>query len=64
VANFYTYKIIASETKVEFYFNGILIATHTTNIPTKALNMYFDASTFMGNVPQTIDNAKFEIIDN
>jgi hypothetical protein len=26
------------------------------------LNMYFDASTGGGNVPQCIDDAKFEII--
>jgi len=24
--------------------------------------MYFDASTWTGNVPQTIDDAKFEIV--
>jgi len=62
VANMYTYKIIATSTKVDFYFNGTLIATHTKNIPTLPLNMYFDASTFVGNVPQTIDNAKLEIM--
>jgi hypothetical protein len=62
VANMYSYKIIATESKVEFYFNGNLIATHTANIPTLPLNMYFDASTFMGNVPQNIDDAKFEIM--
>ncbi len=62
VANMYSYKIIASQSKVDFYFNDILIATHTTNIPTVPLNMYFDASTPLGNVPQTIDKAAFEII--
>jgi hypothetical protein len=62
VGNLYSYTIIASKTKVEFYFDGILIATHTTNIPTVPLNMYFDASTWTGNVPQCIDDAKFEII--
>jgi hypothetical protein len=61
VANFYAYSIIASKTKVEFYLDGNLIATHTTNIPTTNLNMYFDASTWSGNVPQVIDDAKFEI---
>ena len=62
VGNLYSYTIIASRTKVEFYFDGILIATHTANIPTVPLNMYFDASTWTGNVPQCIDDAKFEII--
>jgi hypothetical protein len=62
VGNFYSYTIIASKTKVEFYFDGILIATHTTNIPIANLNMYFDASTSMGNVPSVIDDARFEII--
>lgn len=62
VADLHTYTIIATNKKVEFYVNGTLIATHTTNIPTAALNMYFDASTYSGNVPQCIDDAKFEII--
>ncbi len=62
VADLHTYTIIATNKKVEFYVNGTLIATHTTNIPTAALNMYFDASTWSGNVPQCIDDAKFEII--
>ncbi|HOY30520.1 MAG TPA: hypothetical protein PKW80_01450 [Bacteroidales bacterium] len=62
VADLHSYTIIASNTKVEFYFNGTLIATHTTNIPTVPLNMYFDASTWTGNVPHAIDDAKFEII--
>jgi len=64
VANMYRYKIIATSSKVEFYFNDMLIATHTVNIPTLPLNMYFDASTFMGNVPQTVDNVKLEFIPN
>ncbi len=64
VANLYSYTIIATDKKVEFYFEGTLIATHTTNIPTVPLNMYFDASTWTGNVPQCIDDAKFEIIRN
>jgi len=61
VGNMYSYKIIATEFKVDFYFNDILISTHTSNIPTVKLNMYFDASTPVGNVPQGIDNARFEI---
>jgi len=64
VANMYAYKIVATKFKVDFYFNNILIATHTVNIPTLPLNMYFDASTFMGNVPQNIDDVKFEFIPN
>ncbi len=62
VYNYYSYTIIATKSKVEFYFDGNLIATHTTNIPTLPLNMYFDVSTWSGNVPQVIDDAKFEII--
>lgn len=62
VANNYCYTIIATKTRVDFYFNGILVASHTTNIPTTPLNMYFDASTYMGNVPQVVDDAQFEII--
>ena len=62
VADLHTFTIIATNKKVEFYVNGTLIATHTTNIPTAALNMYLDASTWSGNVPQCIDDAKFEII--
>ena len=64
VANNYSYTIIASSVKVEFYLDGTLIATHTTNIPTVPLNMYFDASTTSGNVPQAIDKVSFEIIRN
>jgi hypothetical protein len=64
VRNYYSYTIIASNSKVEFYFNGILIAEHTTNIPTVPLNMYFDVSTWSGNVVQYVDDAKFEIINN
>jgi hypothetical protein len=60
--NYYSYTIIVSATEAAFYFDGILIATHTTNIPTAALNMYFDISTYSGNVPQSVDNASFEII--
>jgi Collagen triple helix repeat (20 copies). len=62
VYNFYSYTIIATKTKVEFYFNGNLIATHITNIPTLPLNMYFDVSSWAGNVIHIIDDAKFEII--
>ena len=40
VALFYSYTIIASDSKVEVYFDGNLIATHKSNIPTLPLNMY------------------------
>lgn len=62
VAQFFCYTIIASDSKVEFYFDGKLIATHTKNIPAMPLNLYFDASTWSGNVPQTIDDVCYEII--
>ena len=63
VARFYTYSIIASKSKVEFYLDGTLIATHTSNIPTVPLNMYFETSKSFGhNVPLVIDDAKFQII--
>ena len=62
VAKDYSYSIIASTTKVEFFFNGSLIATHTTNIPTVPLNMYFDTSSWAGNVPHVIDDCSFEIV--
>lgn len=62
VDNYYSYTIIASAQKAEFYFNGLLIATHTTNIPVAALNMYFDASTPGGNVPHYVDDATFELV--
>jgi hypothetical protein len=64
VSNFYSYTILASKSKVEFYFDGSLIATHTTNIPAVPLNMYFDTSTGLvgSNIPHVIDDAKFEIV--
>jgi hypothetical protein len=64
VSNFYSYTIIASKSKVEFFLDGVLIATHTTNIPSVLLNMYFDASTGLigSNIPHVIDFAKFEIV--
>jgi hypothetical protein len=37
----YQYEIIATTTTVQFYVNGTLVATHTTNIPTTPLNALF-----------------------
>jgi hypothetical protein len=62
VAKYYSYTIIATKSKVEFFLDGTIIATHTSNIPTAALNMYFDTSAPGGNVPHVIDDAKFEIV--
>ena len=38
------YMIVATPMEVKFYLDGVLIATHTTNIPTASLNPYFDVS--------------------
>jgi hypothetical protein len=50
------YKIVASSGSVAFYVNGNPVATHTTNIPTAALNAYFGTSDgCTGNVPVVVD---------
>jgi hypothetical protein len=41
----YQYEIIATTSSVQFYVNGALVATHTTNIPTTPLNALFLVST-------------------
>lgn len=41
----YQYEIIATTSSVQFYINGALVATHTTNIPTTPLNALFLVST-------------------
>lgn len=41
----YQYEIVATTTSVQFYINGALVATHTTNIPTTPLNALFTVST-------------------
>lgn len=41
----YQYEIIASTSSVQFYVNGTLVATHTTDIPTMPLNAVFLVST-------------------
>lgn len=38
------YQIVATTDEVKFYFNGELVATHTTNIPTVALNAHFSTT--------------------
>ena len=61
VNNYYDYKIVASNTQVDFYFNNLLIASHTTNIPLVMLNVYFDTSSWAGNVPVYIDYVRLEL---
>jgi hypothetical protein len=41
----YQYEIIATTSSVQFYVNGTLVATHTTDIPTTPLNAVFLVST-------------------
>jgi len=60
-----TYRIVASSSTVKFYLNGTLIATHTTNIPTTPLNVYFGSGWIgAGNVPMSIDFVSYEITNN
>jgi hypothetical protein len=55
------YQIVATSTAVKFYVDGMLIATHTTNIPTVPLNVYFSSSDGgAGTVPVEVDYATFE----
>jgi len=57
------YMIVATATEVKFYLDGVLIATHTTNIPTVPLNPYFGVwYPGYGGVPLGIDYVSFEII--
>lgn len=50
------YRIEATSSSVEFYVDGILIANHTTNIPTGPLNLYIGTSySGYGNVPVSAD---------
>ena len=41
----YQYEIVATTSSVQFYVNGALVATHTTNIPSTPLNALFLVST-------------------
>lgn len=55
------YQIVATPTEAKFFVNGVLECTHTTNIPTTPLNLYFSTSDGgAGNVPHTVDWATFE----
>jgi hypothetical protein len=55
------YQIVATPTAAKFYVNGTLVCTHTTNIPTTPLNIYFSTSDGgAGNVPVLIDWVSFE----
>jgi len=55
------YQIVATTTEAKFYVNGVLECTHTTNVPTVPLNMYFSTSDGgAGNVPVTVDWVSFE----
>lgn len=59
------YQIIARPTQVDFYIDGKLVATHTTNIPTVGLNLYFATSdSGAGNVPLIVDWVSFERLAN
>lgn len=59
------YQIIASPTRVRFYIDGKLVATHTTNIPTVGLNPYFATSDGgFGNVPLVVDWVSFARLAN
>jgi len=52
----WVYRIEANSSMVKFYVNGILIATHTTNIPTTPLNVYMGTRyDGYGNVPVSAD---------
>lgn len=55
------YQIEATPTEAKIYVNGVLECTHTTDIPTTPLNLYFSTSDGgAGNVPHTVDWATFE----
>ena len=55
------YQIVAKPNIVKFYINGRRVATHTTNIPTVPLNVYFSTGdSGAGNVPVEIDYVSFE----
>jgi hypothetical protein len=55
------YQIVATPSVVKFYFDGALVATHTTNIPTAALNVYIGTvSDVGGNIPISAEYVSFE----
>ena len=55
------YQIVASADVVKFYVDGSLVATHTTNIPTTALNPFFQTDDLgSANIPIDINRVSFE----
>lgn len=57
----HVYQIVAKPNEVKFYVNGALKCTHTTNIPTAPLNLYFSTSdSSAANVPVMFDWVSFE----
>jgi hypothetical protein len=46
-----TFKIVWSNTKVEFYVDGALVATHTTNIPQVPMSPFMESWTHADNPP-------------
>jgi hypothetical protein len=60
IYNPHVYQIIAKPDQVRFFINGVLVATHTTNIPTAPLNVYFSSSNGFGFVPIYLDFVSFE----
>ena len=57
----HTYQVVAKPEEVKFYVNGMLKCTHTTNIPTVPLNIFFSTSDGgAGNVPVVVDSVSFE----
>jgi hypothetical protein len=58
----HAYQIVASATEVTFYVNGIVVATHTTNIPSAPLNVLFTSSDGgAGTTPIDLDYVSFAI---
>ena len=60
IYNPHVYQIIAKPGQVRFFINGDLVATHTTNIPTVPLNVYFSSANGFGFVPIYLDFVSFE----
>jgi hypothetical protein len=57
----HVYQIVAKADEVKFFFNGELVATHTSNIPTVALNAHFSTTDGGGGfVPIYLDFVRLE----
>lgn len=55
------YQIVAKPDLVRFYINGELKCTHSTNIPTEDLNIYFSTGdSGAGDVPVSVDHVVFQ----